>query len=224
MSKCYDERAAKHIRYYDKNHCIVFCKTKEEFGGLSNMAAGFPICVNGVPIRTSEALYQMCRYPNIPELQEKIINQKSPMTAKMVAKPYRTQTRSDWDDIRIRVMRWCLRVKLAQNWDIFSSLILSTNDLPIVEHSKKDMFWGAKLEKEGDLLVGMNILGRLLMELRQEILSGPRAELLQVEPPQIKDFLIFGENVHVITGKEMPDNKMEQSTPNVAIQLSLFPT
>lgn len=197
MKKYDDGTHVKHIRYYKRSQCIVFHKTKEEFGGLSNMAAGFPLCVNGVNIRTSEALYQICRFPHLPEIQRKIVNEKSPMTAKMVSKPYRNQTRLDWYDIRVGVMRWCLRVKIAQNWNKFTRVILSTKDLPIVEFSRKDPFWGAKAEKNGEVLVGTNVLGRLLMELRQEVLSKPKSELLHVEPMPINDFLMFGEQIQV---------------------------
>src|SRR5579859_3354816 len=103
------------VRTYDPAKAAVFCKTTEGFGGLSNMAGGFPLRVNGINILTSEALYQACRFPHLPEVQRLIIEQKSPMTAKMKSKPYRDQSRSDWDSVRVRIMRWCLRVKLAQN-------------------------------------------------------------------------------------------------------------
>ena len=232
--KKYDEGTqVKHIRSYDRSQCIVFHKTKEEFGGLSNMAAGFPLCVNGVNIRTSEALYQICRFPHLPEIQRKIVNEKSPMTAKMVSKPYRNQTRLDWDDIRVGVMRWCLRVKLAQNWNEFTRVILSTKDLPIVEFSRKDPFWGAKAERNGEVLVGMNVLGRLLMELSQEVLSKPKSELLQVEPMSINDFLIFGEQIQIIkvvdkealSYKIVPRPPIENMSPptTTGTWLSLFP-
>ena len=35
-------------REYTRANAAAFLKTKEEFGGLSNMAAGFPLRVNGV--------------------------------------------------------------------------------------------------------------------------------------------------------------------------------
>jgi hypothetical protein len=44
----------------------VFYKAKEVFGGLSNMAGGFPLVVNGIHILTSEALYQACYFPPPP--------------------------------------------------------------------------------------------------------------------------------------------------------------
>ena len=40
---------------------VVVYKTKEVFGGLSNMASGYPLQINGVCILTTEALYQACR-------------------------------------------------------------------------------------------------------------------------------------------------------------------
>src|SRR6266508_6146728 len=100
-------------REYERSSAVVFFRTKEAFGGLSNMAGGFPLSVNGVRIATSEALYQACRFPHRSEVQRLVIEQTSPMTAKMKTKPYRDDTRPDWDRVRVKIMRWCLRVKLA---------------------------------------------------------------------------------------------------------------
>lgn len=53
-------------------------KTKEDFGGLSNMAPGCPLQINGVRIPTAEALYQACRFPHLPDLQREIIESLLP--------------------------------------------------------------------------------------------------------------------------------------------------
>ena len=90
-------------------------------------------------------------------------------------------------------MRWCLRVKLAQNWDSFGRLLLSTGDSPIVEDSRKDAFWGAKRADEG--LIGTNALGRLLMELREELKEPDQDRLKVVEPPPIPNFLLYGQPI-----------------------------
>ena len=74
------------IRVYRKETSCGFKKNNEAFGSLSNMANGFPLRVNGISIRTSEALYQCCRFPHHPELQRKILEEKSPMTVKMVSR------------------------------------------------------------------------------------------------------------------------------------------
>lgn len=182
-------------RTYTRRDCAVFRKTEEAFGGLSNMAPGYPVRVNGVRVMTIEALYQASRFPHLPEVQRLIIDQHSPMTAKMVSKPHRKDSRADWDKVRITVMRWCLRLKLSQHWTKFSQLLLSTGDRAIVEDSKRDDFWGA-IPSEGETLVGLNVLGRLLMELREEIKKG--AELRRVEASAIDNFLLFGDPLQVV--------------------------
>lgn len=188
---------AVEVRTYDPTTAAVFCKTTERFGGLSNMAGGFPLRVDGINILTSEALYQACRFPHLPTVQRLIIEQRSPMTAKMKSKPYRDQSRADWDSVRVRIMRWCLRVKLAQNWNTFSDLLRSTGDRPIVELSRKDEFWGAK-SQEGGMLVGMNVLGRLLMELREQLKRATGEDLKRVEPVPIANFLLAEKPIGVV--------------------------
>jgi ribA/ribD-fused uncharacterized protein len=190
------------VRTYDPARAAVFCKTTERFGGLSNMAGGFPLRVNGIDILTSEALYQACRFPHLPQVQRLIIEQRSPMTAKMKGKPYRNESRADWDSVRVRIMRWCLRVKLAQNWATFGDLLRSTNDLPIVELSKKDDFWGAKPQEDGTL-VGVNVLGRLLMELREQLKRATGEDLKRVEPVPIADFLLYEKPIGVVQAWRM---------------------
>lgn len=184
-------------RTYTRKDSVVFLKTDEPFGGLSNMAGGYPIRVNGVRILTSEALYQVCRFPHLPDVQKMIIGQISPMTAKMRSKPYRKNSRPDWDHVRVRIMRWCLRMKLANNWNTFSELLLRTGERPIVEESRKDDFWGAKVVGDGDTLVGMNVLGRLLMELREQVKQQGRDATSDIAPPDIPQFLLFGQPIEV---------------------------
>ncbi len=167
------------------------------------MAAGFPIEVEDVKILSSEALYQAMRYPNNPEYQHEIIKQRSPMTAKMISKKYRSHTRVDWEEVKLVIMRWCIRVKLIENWDKFGSLLLSTANKQIVEESKKDAFWGA-IPLDVNLLVGTNALGRLLMELRIEL-----PEFIgehQLAKPPIENFKLYGKEISAIKfeNKTMP--------------------
>jgi ribA/ribD-fused uncharacterized protein len=180
------------FRTYAIDECVSFRKTDEEFGGLSNMAGGYSIVVNGIFIRTSEALYQALRFTDYPDIQKEIIEQKSPMTAKMVSKKYRNEkTRSDWDVKRVAIMKWCLRVKLIQNLDSFGELLLRSEDKPIVEESRKDQFWGAKRLND-EMLEGTNALGRLLMELRDVYKQG---QFEIVPPPNISNFRFYGEEI-----------------------------
>lgn len=175
-------------RSYNIKDVVTFRSTKEVFGGLSNMASGYTIFVNGIRILSSEALYQALKFTNHPEIQNEIISQNSPMTAKMISRKHNDLARSDWNDIRIDVMYWCLQVKLSQNWDLFSKVLLSTRDKPIVEYSRKDKIWGA-MDLGNNQLEGVNALGRLLMKLRDNMKK--HGKFLCVEPLSIPNFLLY---------------------------------
>ena len=203
---------SRQTRTYDRATSIVFLKTRERYGGLSNMAGGFPLRVNGLRILTSEALYQACRFPHRPDLQRMIIEQRSPMTAKMKSKPHRHETRRNWNRVRVAIMRWCLRVKLAQNAAAFRDLLLSTGGLAIVEESRKDVFWGAKPIDEKKL-VGVNALGRLLMELRELVKREPQDNLLCVERPSIPCLLLDGRPVERIVAGWVGAGRRREAVP-----------
>lgn len=187
-------------RLYHSQEIASFRKTNEKYGGLSNMAAGYPLVINNIHILTSEALYQACRFPHMPEVQAKILQQKSPMTAKMVGKPFRSQSRADFEICKVDIMRWCLKIKLAQNFETFGRLLLSTNNLSIVEDSRKDNFWGALHDKNDDeKLVGVNALGRLLMELREQLMQNSYScQTFHIPPLNIPNFTLLGQPIQEI--------------------------
>ena len=186
------------VQTYARAGSAVFNKTKEKWGEFSNMCAGFPLRVNGAAIRTAEALYQALRFPDHPEVQRQIIDEPSPKGAKMKSKKHRKELgRKDWDQIQVQVMWWCLRVKLAQNLDNFGAALWITESRPIVEESAADMFWGAKDRGDGTL-VGANVLGKLLMELRARYKADPKL-LRTVPAPGIGSFRVMGQEIGTIT-------------------------
>lgn len=127
------------------NDGVVFFKVKEEWGGLSNMSNDFPLRVGGVRVGSSEALYQAMRFPHQPDWQREILEVPHAMQAKMKAKKEgrrQKHSRPDWEAIQEDVMRWCLRVKLAQHPGEFGRLLRATGSRPVVERSRKDRFWG----------------------------------------------------------------------------------
>lgn len=211
--------AATDSRTYRVDDVVTFRKTDEEFGGLSNMAPGFPLRIAGISLRTSEALYQACRFPHMPEVQRLIVTEISPMTAKMRSKPYRKDSREHWDDIRVPVMKWCLRVKLAQNWSKFGDLLLRTGDRAIVEDSRKDDYWGAIKDANGELH-GRNVLGRLLMELREKLKHNPDG-LKQVDPLKLQDFTLLGCDIPVVLAESAKgaDRRLAVHTTGNTLQL-----
>ena len=182
------------ISRYAVGEVARFRKSKEQWGGLSNMASGFPLEVNGRIIRTSEALYQACKFPHLPEAQALLIAQRSPILLARIARARARAPRPDWDAVKVDVMRWVLRVKLAQNWERFGALLLETGDLDIVEDSHRDTFWGAVPDADDEYITGRNQLGKLHMELRHQLREDPG--LLQAAPPPtVPDFFLLGEPV-----------------------------
>ena len=190
--------------------CLVFSKVDEvvdnlPVGGLSNMSGAFPLSIGGVRARSTEALYQACRFPHEPGWQREILAAGNAMQAKMKSKKdgrRKNHSRPDWDEIKVELMRWCLRVKLAQHYRDFTVQLLNwTKQRPIVEHSSKDRFWGAVKGEDG-VLHGANQLGRLLVEVRDNAqllrTASREAELLRVEPLEIPDFLLLGQPIGVV--------------------------
>jgi len=181
------------MKRYVKEGNVVFHKTKERFGGLSNMCSGYPITIGEYIFLTSESLYQCCRFNNDSDVQKIIINEKSPISSKMKSKKYRSRTRVDWDTVRVDIMDWSIRMKLKSNWEKFSGLLLSTGNKQIVEESHKDRFWGCVENKNG-VLEGSNVLGQLLMNLRGEIQRGVISEG-NIQINMVSNMRFFGKTV-----------------------------
>jgi ribA/ribD-fused uncharacterized protein len=177
-------------RKYKKNECITFKSTKGEFGGLSNMAPNFSIFVNGLLINNVEALYQSLRYPDFPEIQQNILNHKSPISAKQYSRQFLEKTRTDWDGSRFKIMKFCLQIKYYYNQQTFGYLLLKTNNRSIVEFTFEDKVWGAT--DEGDYYEGTNALGRLLMELRENIKNNQ----FKLIVPNIDNLKLLGKEIN----------------------------
>ena len=125
--------------------------------------------------------------------------ERNPMRTKSIIRRYTIFVRRDWDEIKYRVMAWCIAAKLIQNWESFSEVLLSTGDKPIVEYSKNDDLWGAT--SDGLHLVGKNALGRLLMQIRENyIFNGCQREKLL--PPDVVGFLLFGYPIGIVYGQD----------------------
>ncbi len=151
---------------------IWFKKVKEEYGWMGNMAP-YPIKFDGKVWLTSEALFQGMRY-DVVGIKEIISSEKSPMGAKMKAKKFKDQMvvvpMSPQD---VENMRKCVRMKFDQHPDLKKEL-MKTKGVFIYEdignrNGERHKFWGAKKisENDGD---GQNMMGKILMELRDEYL------------------------------------------------------
>jgi len=181
------------MRTYHRDQCSVFKKTNEQWGEFSNMSA-FPITVSGIDIRTTEALYQALRYPDHPDLQEVILDQKSPMAAKMKSKPHRKDlTHPDFEEHKLWIMEWCVRVKIAQHYETIVPVMQKAGT--IVEKSRNDKFWGAVPQKEDpNILIGENHLGEIWNKLKIELARSPES-LKEVPSLGIESMKLSGSKI-----------------------------
>ena len=136
---------------------------------LSNFCRS-ELTVDGVSCATLEHAYQMQK--TLDPVQREIIRLKqSPLWARQSAKSKSFPLREDWDSISVGVMRDLLIQKFTRHPKLAVKL-LATGDKIIAEgNTWGDTRWGVCLNDEGNW-VGENLLGMLLMEVRDKLRSG----------------------------------------------------
>jgi len=102
-------------------------------------------------------------HPQKNAVQREIVNARSAHDSQKIAQQNRNLWRSDWDSAKVEVMRQILRLKVAQHPYVMKKL-METGDREIIEDSWRDDYWGWGVKKDG-----LNKLGKLWMEIREEI-------------------------------------------------------
>ena len=158
------------IEHYPAEQTVGFTSTAAEWGILSNFAKT-PMVVNGVEFACVEQMFHYIRLNNKQERAE-YLKLTPNLGLKMKAKAFekRGVERSDWKEIAVDVMRFCLNHKYA-NSEEFRKALADSGDRFIVEdesnRKNKPDSWGAVLDAATGEYYGKNIMGRLLMELRE---------------------------------------------------------
>ena len=158
------------IQRYPAEQTIGFTSTAAEWGLLSNFAKT-PMVVGGVEFVCVEQMFHYIRLNSETERAEYLKVSPS-MALKMKAKAFakRGVERNDWKDIAVDVMRFCLNHKYASS-EAFRKELERSKGMNIVEDEsnrrKKPDSWGAILDTTTNVYYGKNIMGRLLMELRE---------------------------------------------------------
>lgn len=146
---------------------VTFSKVSLPWGFLGNMAP-YPIEHNGQVWPTSEALFQALRFDD-PTIREEIRTQKSPMSAKMIAKKHKAKmVVKPMGERDIANMQYVLKLKFDSHPDIKAKLLLTGEHIIIEDigtrNGKRNFFWGMK--KVNGNWEGYNMMGNLLMQLR----------------------------------------------------------
>lgn len=139
---------------------IKFKFVNAPYGFLSNFSP-HPVTYEGKLYKTSEALYQALKF-NEPSVREVIRACLTPKDAAMYGRSHGGM-RSDWDQVKLDMMRMVIRLKVEQHPFIKTALLATENEV-LIEDSNKDTYWGQKPDG-----TGANWLGQLWMELRNEL-------------------------------------------------------
>lgn len=153
------------IQTYPSNICVRIHKVNEEWGVFSNFAHT-PIPIGTLTFKSSEQLFQLMKFRDEEPVKAVWAANNPKMTAKKWEKTHR---RDDWGKIIIDVMKYCLQQKYDNSITFRGELERSQGKYIVEDQTtfpkKQPDAWGAKLQD--DTFVGPNILGRLLMELRE---------------------------------------------------------
>jgi len=145
------------MRYYEtpREEIDYF---REEYEFLSNF---YPtkVMFDGITYYNAEAAYQAQKCSRYEDRFQ--FAHMSADKAKRLG--HKIEIRSDWDEIKYRVMEQVVYAKFAQNPTLAQDL-LDTADKPLQEgNTWGDVYWGINL-RTGE---GKNNLGKILMDLRE---------------------------------------------------------
>lgn len=122
--------------------------------------------LRGVEYLSSEHAYQAAKSKD-PAVRETVRSLPTPSAAKTYGKTI--LLRPDWEQRKVRIMRQIVLDKFTRNPELGQQLI-ETGDRELVETNHwGDQFWGVCRG------IGKNQLGRILMDVRHELLLKQKA-------------------------------------------------
>lgn len=142
-------------------------------GMLSNFAdSPFDLPGPGGKIRTYRTVehYFQASKTTDAAAHDRVVAAASPKAAKAMGRG--VDLRSDWEEVKSAVMLTALRAKFSV--DPFRAALERTGTSEIIEESDHDLEWGAKSvlgQWSGD-----NLLGCLLMKVREELRAQPKPD------------------------------------------------
>lgn len=147
----------------------------ESFDGkyafLSNFFAA-PTSYDGVVYPTAENAYQAAK--TLRPFERALFLNIPPGKAKKLGR--RVVLRPDWEDIKLAVMMDCVGSKFLQHGrPTLVDQLLETGHTDLIEGNYwHDNFWGDCTCQRCEDIPGQNVLGMLLMRLRDDIRYDPR--------------------------------------------------
>ena len=157
------------IKRYPADQCALVKTAADEWGILGNFGRA-AVVVNGVEFSNTEKLFQCMKFTYAPVIQEIYAQNNMGIKMKARKKEYEQYVREDWKKIFLDALKFVLVTKYEQS-ETFRAELERSKGLYIVEDEtgrlgckKSADAYGAVLV--GDEMVGPNLLGQFLMELR----------------------------------------------------------
>lgn len=127
-----------------------------DYSFLSNFSTSY-LTYFGIQYSCVECAFQAQK--TMDETERLKISRMKPSYAKTYGK--KLSLRPDWEKVKVNIMRTLLFAKFTQNQELAAKLV-ATKDAVLMEMNQwGDTFWGMRPDGTGE-----NILGKLLMEMR----------------------------------------------------------
>jgi len=141
---------------------IKFYDLGQPYYIFTNFYEGSPLNIAGVMFKTVEHYYQWSKFSD-PIIKQRIVNAPTAKMAIDVANKNKYLMIKDHDNIRNDIMLNALRAKFSQ-YPYLGDELKSTGNKQLIEHYMYDHYWADGGDGSGD-----NMLGQLLMKVRQEL-------------------------------------------------------
>lgn len=143
---------------------IYFYKVSDPYGCFSNFSP-HPINIADHTWTTVEHYYQSQKFVGTEHepLIATIRAVKTPQEAAALGRDRCRVMRKDWEQVKVEIMYQAVLKKFLTHLDI-QAVLLSTQEVLIVEDSPTDYYWGCGFQR-----TGQNQLGKILMQVRQAI-------------------------------------------------------
>ncbi len=159
---------------------IAFTKVRLPFGWMGNMSP-HAIVDDDVYYPTAEHHFQLARLPKDHKARAGVLSNNNPMAAKLAVKMFPEDfiveplSEADLDN-----MRMTLRLKFSQHPALAALLIATYPEILVEDVSARQskgsaMFWGG-VPLDDHAYRGTNMLGKLLMSLRSDLVVKEQPE------------------------------------------------
>lgn len=153
---------------------VAFWKVGNEYGLFSNWYLRY-MEIHAKKYNSVEQymMYQKALIFGDDEIAHEIMQTHSMSKIKALGRRVRNYDDKKWNEVRYDVVLTAVRAKFTQHEDL-KRVLLETGDAEIVEASPYDRIWGIGTNRPHEIMdkqkwKGQNLLGKALMQVREEL-------------------------------------------------------